>query len=238
MARLPTLPRLHIWLGWIIAVPLLLWTASGLFMVSFPIDQVRGTDLRATPLSLPANLRPTAPSLTGPAIHGVTLAPRIDRPIWIIRRADDSIAAADAATGSPLPAVNAALASRIADAALQSPVQIASVRRFAADSNPIDLRRDRPAWQVAYTDGLRVYVDVDSGEVLAVRSRLWRAFDTMWGLHIMDLESREDTHHPLLTGFAWFAFASVLLGTVLLFRRRRRPPREQGKDQRQADRQP
>lgn len=67
----------------------------------------------------------------------------------------------------------------------------------------------------------RIYVDAGTGEVLALRSRLWRAFDFMWGLHIMDLQGREDTHHPLLIGFAGLAFLGTLLGTVLLFRRRK-----------------
>lgn len=221
------LARWHIWLGWLVAVPLLLWTASGLFMVSFPIEQVRGTDLRAEARPLPSLAQPMVPPLDLRPVHSLTLAARADRPVWIMHFADEGMGAADARTGTMLPPVDAPLASRIADAALKAPAGIASVRRFAADANPIDLRRDRPAWQVAYDDGVRVYVDVDTGEVLAVRSRLWRAFDLMWGLHIMDLETREDTHHPLLVGFAVLALLSVVVGTALLFRRRR-PPRQQG----------
>ena len=48
----------------------------------------------------------------------------------------------------------------------------------------------------------------------------------MWGLHIMDLESRSDTSHPLLIGFAALAFLMVLLGLIVLpwryLKRRRR----------------
>ncbi len=43
----------------------------------------------------------------------------------------------------------------------------------------------------------------------------------MWGLHIMDLEAREDTSHPVLIVFAGLALVGTLIGTVLLFRRRR-----------------
>ena len=39
--------RWHIWLGWLIAIPLVLWTASGLIMVAKPIEEVRGEHLRA-----------------------------------------------------------------------------------------------------------------------------------------------------------------------------------------------
>ena len=38
--------RWHIWLGWLVAVPLLLWTLSGLVMVVRPIEEVRGRTLQ------------------------------------------------------------------------------------------------------------------------------------------------------------------------------------------------
>jgi hypothetical protein len=221
MRILPMLARWHIWLGWLIAVPLLLWTASGLFMVSFPIEQVRGTDLRSDPPALSVEAPLVAPSLE-PGVTHVELIARIDGPRWVTHIGESQIIVRDATSGQLLPQVDAPLASRIANAALKAPGSIASIRRFAADANPIDLRRDRPAWQVEYQDGVRVYIDADTGEVLAVRTRLWRVFDVMWGLHIMDLQSREDTHHPLLVGFAALALLSVLVGTILLFRRRRR----------------
>ena len=59
--------RWHRWLGWVIALPLLGWTVSGLFMVSFPIEQVRGTDLRAEKPALPADLVPAPPPWRGGA---------------------------------------------------------------------------------------------------------------------------------------------------------------------------
>ena len=51
----------------------------------------------------------------------------------------------------------------------------------------------------------------------------------MWGLHIMDLKTREDAHNPLTIGFAIAALVMALLALVLLpmttrRRRRRSPP--------------
>ena len=43
----------------------------------------------------------------------------------------------------------------------------------------------------------------------------------MWGLHIMDLQTREDTSHPTLIVFALLGTLGSLLGIVLLFRRRK-----------------
>ena len=36
------LRRWHVWLGWLIFIPMLLWTVSGVAMVLKPIEEVRG----------------------------------------------------------------------------------------------------------------------------------------------------------------------------------------------------
>ena len=54
-----------------------------------------------------------------------------------------------------------------------------------------------------------------------MRTRWWRFYDFFWGLHIMDLQTREDSHHPILIVFAVLALVGSLLGTTLLFRRRK-----------------
>ena len=41
----------------------------------------------------------------------------------------------------------------------------------------------------------------DTGEIAARRTAWWRFYDFMWGLHIMDLQTREDAHNPWLIGF-------------------------------------
>ncbi|WP_260582181.1 PepSY domain-containing protein [Sphingopyxis sp. PET50] len=214
--------RIHIWLGWLVGVPLILWTLSGLIMVIKPIDEVRGSDLRSEPAAIPAALAAVPPRFDGRPVEKLELAMRKARPVWLIRYAGGDSRAADAATGALLPPVTAAEARGIADAAQKAPGRAVSVARFAADANPLDLRRDRPAWQVAYADGLHAYVDADTGELLALRTRWWRTYDVFWGLHIMDLQTREDTHHPLLTGFAAVSLVTVILGFAMLFVRQRR----------------
>lgn len=214
------LMRWHLWLGWAVAVPLLLWTASGLFMTLRPIDEVRGTALRAELPSLPA-LAPVAPSLPPGAVEALSLDQTALGPRWIVAYADGARRAADPRSGlllAPLRKVEAASAAR---AYRRTPGAIAAMSLSDAAHAPLDLRQERPAWGVTFADGARFYVDADTGELLAVRTRFWRAYDWMWGLHIMDLQTREDFHHPLLIGFAALALANVVLGSVLLFRRTR-----------------
>ncbi|QJQ33495.1 PepSY domain-containing protein [Sphingomonas lacunae] len=215
------LARWHIWLGWLIGVPLLLWTFSGLWMVARPIEEVRGTDLRSEPARLPAITAPVLPATEARPVERIELVQRVDGPVWIVRFAGGDARAASVASGRMLPRIDAALARRIADAALAEPSAVVGASAFAAVDAPLELRRDRSSWQVRYADGVHVYVDALTGEVLAVRTGQWRWFDLMWGLHIMDLQTREDTHHPLLIGFAALAFAGSLMGVVLLFWRRK-----------------
>jgi uncharacterized iron-regulated membrane protein len=41
-----TLAQWHVWLGWLVGVPIVMWLATGLLMVSRPIEEVRGEHLR------------------------------------------------------------------------------------------------------------------------------------------------------------------------------------------------
>lgn len=209
----------HVWLGWLIGVPIILWTASGLLMVSQPIETVRGNHLLVEQPALDP-IMPMAPVLEGRQAKSLTLQQNAQGPFWVINYADGGKRRADAATGKLLSPVAAADASALAIAARSDDSAIISVQRFAADKAPSDLRRDRPAWQVIFEDDARFYIDADTGELLAVRTQFWRAFDFMWGLHIMDLQTREDTSHPILIGSAALALFGSILGFVLLFTRR------------------
>ncbi len=216
--------RWHIWLGWLAAIPLLLWTVSGLVMVWRPIDEVRGTNLRAEHHSetIPAGFVPTLPFLV-PGQSPVTsykIELRHGTPVARVTYADESTALFDARSGIKLTPLDRAAALAVVKAGLKdSP--IAEAKMFAADQVPFDFRRKIPVWQVTLRDGTHIYVGRDTGEIEAVRTPFWRLFDFMWGLHIMDPMEREDSSHPLLIGSAMIGLLSVMLGVTLLFRRRR-----------------
>ncbi len=213
-----TLNRIHVWLGWLIGVPLLLWTVTGLWMVARPIEQVRGVHLKADPPALVLSEAPVFPIL--PEDHGPPLSLRLeqqwDGPVWIAVFAHHHEMRAKASDGIWLPAIKEVEARRIARRWYKPKADIVSVKHTPANAPPLDLRRERPAWGVTFADGAHVYVDADTGSLLAVRSGQWRAFDFMWGLHIMDLQSREETSHPTLILFAAISALAVLLGLILL----------------------
>ncbi len=74
-----------------------------------------------------------------------------------------------------------------------------------------------PAWRVALADGAGtvVYVSATTGEVTARRNDVWRAYDFLWSLHVMDYRERESGNHPLLLGAGLLALLTIGSGAVL-----------------------
>ncbi|HYD38139.1 MAG TPA: PepSY domain-containing protein [Allosphingosinicella sp.] len=219
------LRRWHIWLGWIVGLPILAWTVSGLVMVARPIETVRGEGLIAEAPALPSGLVPLPPAIGPRPVASLRLEPRPGGPKWLIRYVDGGSRLADARTGRLLPGLAAGDAARIVGERYTGKASIAAVDRTAAEAPPIDFRRKVAAWRVTMSDGTRFYLDSATGEILARRTRWWRFYDWMWGLHIMDLKTREDAHNPLLIGLGAVALVTTLLALVMLpmtVRRRRR----------------
>ena len=214
--------RWHIWLGWAAALPLLVWTLSGLVMTLRPIEEVRGTTLRieSPPRAVTVALNGAN---QGTMIREGRILNQRGRSVLIATYMDGSIGRIElAAEGSrPLPPADEAEARRAVAEGIAGGRSALSPRLFDAPYPPADFRRKTAVWQVTLADGTHVYVGRDSGEIEAVRTRWWRLYDFFWGLHILDPAEREDTSHPLLWVFSVLALGSSLLGTVLLFRRRR-----------------
>jgi hypothetical protein len=183
--------RWHIWLGWIAALPVLLWLISGLFMAARPIEDVRGEALRRVAVPLPSTGL-VVPQVTGPVTR-LALIEELGQPVWLLTNADKRQSRYDARSGLPLGPVTAIVAQKLASAAFAGTSQLTAIRRFSAEAAPLDLRKPRPSWQATFADDTHLYIDADTGEVLALRIRFWRAYDLMWGLHIMDPRTREDT---------------------------------------------
>lgn len=219
-----TLARWHIWLGWLVGVPIAMWLATGLFMVSRPIEEVRGEHLRVkvkpVPLMLPGS------TLAGPeaGLKEMRVVMQDGRAVAILTGLAGEVRRVDFTTGAAIPALDAAAARALVAARITGGDKVERVTLFPAESTPFDFRRPLAVWQVALADGTNVYVGQDTGEIEAVRTRWWRAFDLAWGLHIMDLSEREDTSHPVLIAFAALSLMGALIGCVLMFRRRKARP--------------
>ena len=216
----------HIWLGWLVGVPILMWTVTGLIMVWHPIEHVRGNHLRIESeqaLLPPGNPAPIALRLDGSQRYAeMRVAMQDGRPVWFLTDSEGNVEryAADA-NAEPLDPVDENYIRAAAARQIVGGDKPVAVERFSAEEAPFDFRRPIPSWRVTLEDGAHIYYDARTGEIAAVRTRFWRLFDFVWGLHIMDLQTREDTSHPILILFAALGVLGSLLGCVLMFRRRK-----------------
>lgn len=222
MVTMRKLAKWHIWLGWLVGVPIAMWLATGLFMVARPIEAVRGDHLRrAVPaqqaLAIPASTLAGAEA----NLAEMHVAMQDGRAVAVLTGLDGSVRRVDFASGAPLPPLDAAAARALVATRIIGGDKVERVTLFPADNVPFDFRRPLAVWQVALEDGTNVYVGRDTGNIEAVRTRWWRAFDFAWGLHIMDLSEREDTSHPVLIIFAALSLTGAVIGCVLMFRRRK-----------------
>ena len=216
--------RWHIWLGWLVGVPILMWTATGLLMVIKPIEEVRGEHLRK---DVPAEVIPLGTELValppGEDVVEITQRMRDGKLEFIATMLDGRKVAYNLTDNRPAGARTDSEARAIVANRIVGGNRVEAVNAFTAEAPPFDFRRPVDGYQVVLENGARIYVEKATGDIAAVRTGWWRAFDFAWGLHIMDLETREDTSHPILVLFAVLGVTGSLLGCILMFRRRKAP---------------
>jgi hypothetical protein len=205
-----TVRWLHLWGGVIIGIQIILWVASGLVMVARPLDEVRGTVLRKEPAAL------SMPTGVLPALQGVEkleLGSLLGRLVWkVTDKAGKRLL--DGVTGEPIT-ITAAQAEAVARArtVLAGPAVVTVVNA----ASPASDWREMAGWRVEFADDVRVYVN-SQGDIGAVRTPWWRFYDLFWGLHIMDWDARENTHHPLIIIATLLSLGVVLTGALLTVR--------------------
>ena len=219
--------RLHKWLALIVAVQVLFWVGGGLVMTLMPIERVRGEHRLAEPRPEPLPLeRTVAPALVaakaGAPLAELMLSTGARGPVWMAHTADGRTIMFDALTGVRLPPLDAAGARRAAVRAYTGPGRAVSAERLS--EAPQETRKEGPLWRVDFDDpeGTTLYVAPDTGEVVSRRSDIWRFYDWMWRLHILDFKEGENFNHPLLAGLAALTLVVTLTGYVLLWIRLRR----------------
>ncbi|MGH6950976.1 MAG: PepSY domain-containing protein [Vitreimonas sp.] len=218
MARIASF--VHKWLALIIGIQIVFWVVSGLFFTLFPIEQIRSEHL----------IRPRPPQTIDAAAIGPLATIRgaqgeLPTKLTLERRADAQVILAEFASGTPalydartlqrLSPLSAEQATAIARAHVTLTSAPAGAERIAEES--AEYKGALPAWRVRFADGgLSVYVAENTGAVTARRSDLWRVYDTLWALHIMDWQNHEDFNHPLIVIVTWLTLLSIIAGVVLI----------------------
>jgi len=233
--------KVHKWLALLMAIQILFWFVSGLFFAIAPIERVRSEHMVAEQPAVPIAMSDAAAGLQRLAAAGaapgekVELRSLLGRPVALVSAAGQRPRLYELASGQLLSPVPAALAARIAEADHAGEQRAAAVTLVEEESP--EYRGALPAWRVDFDDGASrsLYVAVDTGAVGARRSTLWRTFDFLWALHIMDFKNHEDFNTPLLIVATALGLVVIFTGFVLFpsrlgynaWRRRRRAARQQ-----------
>ncbi len=212
----------HKWLALAALIPILFWFSSGLFFAISPIERVRSEHRIAHRPSRPVTLADAAAGLKLLASHGAADAAKIEirsllgRPVALVTRDRGRPVLFDLRSAKPLSPIPAATARAIAANDYDGPGKVTDI--VAVTRNSPEYRGALPAWEVrlASDDRLSIYVAADTGQVTARRSSLWRTYDWLWGLHILDLKDHENFNSALLIAAVTSALLLLASGIVLI----------------------
>ena len=222
MSLIRTASWIHKWLALIVGVQIPFWLASGVFFAVFPVERVRSEHRIAMHEPVPLDRAALASAAELPTLMPEQpLRVSFERavtgePVAIAEFAERAPVLIDLAQGAIVSPISAETAQRIAQTYVADAPDVRAVESVT-ESSP-EYRGPLPAWRVSFADaeGLAVYVAADTGRVGARRSDLWRAFDAMWALHIMDWRDRENFNHGLMILASVLSLVVVLSGFILI----------------------
>jgi hypothetical protein len=215
----------HKWLGLVVGVQLLVWTATGLFFTLFPISDIRGDRLWSASEDSVVDLsavRVTPQEALSSVVEdrpvSVTLRSLAGTPVYEIRAEIGSflVSAETAEVLSPISEEQARAIASVSWLGSEEPSRMEFV-----EAPPREAGGTGPMWAAHFEGSGRpvLYVNAVSGRPGPVRTDLWRTYDLLWSLHIMDYRSRESFNHPLIVAAAVLALSTSLFGIALLAHR-------------------
>ena len=206
----------HKYLSFFISIQLLLWTISGIYFAFNKIENVRGEQYRLQPPSNYSfkNIEFEIPEATSAAVK---------------KRLDKTIVAASTKAGmryfdeagDPLKKISFDEAKKIVvKNTLLKPIAVEEINESKKGSEYRG--RQLPIYKVithnANNKEINAYLNIFSGDIVAIRSAQWRIWDLMWGFHIMDWQERDNIDNMLLKIFSVLALISSLSGILLFFK--------------------
>ncbi len=220
-----SIARIHKWLGLIVFAQLVVWTATGLFFAAVHITDVRADDLvhppgHATAVNMAQVKITSSEALNAVAEdrpYEVTLKSLAGLPVYEIR-AEIGTFLVSAETGERL-IIDEPLARRIATATWTAPTPIRAIEEL--EKAPRESTVSGIVW-AAHFEGEgnpTLYISAVNGRTSAPRTDLWRTYDFLYGLHLMDYSEHENFNTPWMLAAAILALSTVLFGVALLVHR-------------------
>jgi hypothetical protein len=204
----------------IVAVQAVIWSVSGLYMTAVHIDIIHGDHfvrkIAPEPRAATDLVSPLAAARTVGG-SSARLSSLLGRPVYVVGSANGN-RLVDARSGKPLPPPSAAEIRKAAKLRFAGPEKLS--RLSLITEIPGEIRgREPPLWRADFSGWNKptLYFDPATGELVSRRHELWRIFDFVWMLHIMDYDERENVNNWLLRGATWLMVVTVLSGAWLLF---------------------
>ena len=190
--------KIHRYLSIFIAIQLLLWTVSGIYFAFNKIEMVRGEQYRLpleTEYRIFKRLGQEIIETNDNGVKTYSTHPQ-NFPVDMLSPEEAITIAKEKTSLNP---VNASLIEKV--------------------ERGVEYRGRRLPIYKVYTDtddGINIYIDSMTGDIAAIRSDSWRAWDLLWALHIMDYQDRDNLNNILLKIFSVLALISSISG-ILLF---------------------
>jgi hypothetical protein len=206
----------HKYLSFFISIQLLLWTISGIYFAFNKIENVRGEQYR---LQSPSNYSFKNIEFEIPEATSAVVKKRLDKTI-IAASTNAGMRYFDEA-GDPLKKISSDEAKQIvAKNTLLNPIAVEEINESKEGSEYRG--RQLPIYKVITHNvndkEINAYLNIFSGDIVAIRSAQWRIWDLMWGFHIMDWQERDNIDNMLLKIFSVLALISSLSGILLFFK--------------------
>ncbi len=215
----------HKWLGLIVGLQLVVWTSSGLFFAAIHITDIRGEHLvhpagHVAPMDAARIKFSSTDALKAVAEDRpieVALRPLAGEPVYEVR-GDIGTFLVSGETGERI------VVDETRARALAQEKWIEQDAIVAAELLPVAPKESGlpgEAWSVRFKGegNPMLYVSAVNGRVSAPRTDLWRTYDFLWQLHLMDWGLNENFNTPWMLAAAIFALSTVLFGIALLVHR-------------------
>lgn len=215
---------IHKYLSLILGIQIVFWMVSGLFFSLFKIEDVRSEHrmktIEAAPISADTKLMvQTILEDQSRPFEKFVVESRPEGPRVLITYSDHETqmeALYDANSGQRLSPIDAQMAQSIAQAHLKTPLPVKRTQLVTQGST--EYSGPLPAWRIDFEDRdhLSLYVTQNTAEIKARRSDLWRTYDALWALHIMDWRDHENFNNGLLIFTSLMSLISIVFGLMLL----------------------
>lgn len=214
----------HRWTGLVLGTQLLFWILGGFIMAVLPLEKVHGKHLAQAPKKHQA-IEKHSYSLDSliqkqhENIENIEITYAANTPVYVVSTSAGSIVY-NAITGKKQIPLTEDKIKLLAKSYYLKEADISRTELHYFPPHEAS-RAKSSVWQIDFDDAwsTSLYLDPLTGNLMNTRSTMWRFFDFVWMLHIMDYDTRDDINNPILITFSFVATLFTLSGFVLLYQR-------------------